>query len=385
MKKRVLFITNAFTCGGIENALFDLVQGMDKERFDITIFALYKGHEWDLKFLDLGVRIVFATPVLHNRLNVFERIKIHNDYKKLYYSRNNNGEGLLDIFFDESFDLIICYHGYSDVSACFSLGRNAKTIEYAHCAVDTNSEIREDILRNQQAIKECDRIICVSKKVKEQIDRLLGVEKKTIVAHNPISYMRICDLATAYDFEMDSPYICAIGNFVEGKNFVLLVNIFAKLLSQGVNYKLVIVGDGSDMVNVRSAIQDNNIKDYVVLTGYKENPYPIIKNSKYLVISSFDEGMPVVAMESLCLEVPVISAYPSVEELFANEKCGIITESSEEGLFDALNAVLSDEELYKVLKKGAINRSDYYKNNGDLKRVERIYLDLIEEGHADNR
>lgn len=374
-----MFITNAFTCGGVENALFDLIEGLNREIFDITVFALYKGHEWDEKFLKTGVRIVFATPILRNPYNPFERVKIHNDYKKLAISRQNHGAGLLDIFFKESFDLIICYHGYSDVAACFSLGGKAKTIEYVHCAVDSNPTVRDKTLQNSQAIQNCDRILCVSQIAKGQIDRLLGVEKKTIVAHNPIRFERIIELANESDVTIDSPYICAIGNFVRGKGFAMLVNIFGRLSAQAIKCKLVIIGDGPEMDNVRATVNAYNLEASVILTGYRANPYPLLKNAKYLVISSFNEGMPVVAMEALCLGVPVISAYPSVQELFGTEECGVIAESTEEGLYSTLNRVLPDEELYQRLKLGAQRRSEYYKNDGDLKKIERIYLDLLEE------
>lgn len=379
MKKKILFITNAFTCGGIENALYDLIQSLNRDIFDITIFALYKGQVWDEKFINTGVRIVFATPVLRNPYNPFERIKIHNDYKRLAVSRKNQGDKLLDIFFKESFDLIICYHGYSDVAACFSLGGKAKTIEYVHCAVDTNLAIRKQVLENAKAIRKCDRLVCVSKIAKEQIDVLLGVEKKSIVAHNTICYDRVKRMSLEKDIEICAPYICAIGNFGKGKGFPMLVNIMGELYRNGISTKLVIIGDGPDMENVKKAIHENQLEESVILTGYRANPYPILKNAQYMVISSFNEGMPVVAMESLCLGVPVISAYPSVCELFGEEKCGVISESTEEGLYTTLKSVLHDEVLYSQLRQGAQRRSEYYKNGGDLKRIEQVYLDLIEE------
>lgn len=379
MKKKILFITNAFTCGGIESALYDLIVGMNKDIFDITVFALYKGHEWDEKFQNTGVRVVFATPELKNPYNIFERLKIRNDYKKLAKSKESNGEGMLDVFFRESFDLIICYHGYSNVAACFSLGETAKTIEYVHCAVDSNPAVRKDVLREAQAIQKCDKIICVSQMAKAQIDNLLGVADKTLVAHNPINYQRVHELAENGDWNQDSPYICAIGNFVKGKKFTMLVKIFGQLLEDGLACKLVIVGDGPEMQNIRTAIEENHLSEYVHLTGYQSNPYPILKNAKLLIISSFNEGMPVVAMEALCMGVPVVSAYPSVQELFGEEVCGMITESTEEGLYRGLKKVLSDEELYHILKQGAIKRSEYYKNDSDLKRIERIYLELLED------
>ena len=55
MKKiKVVFVHYRLVCGGAEQALFDLIQLMDKERFDVTIFVQCPGGAWDQKFIDAG-------------------------------------------------------------------------------------------------------------------------------------------------------------------------------------------------------------------------------------------------------------------------------------------------------------------------------------------
>ena len=45
-KIKVVFVHYKLVCGGAEQALFDLVTLMDKEKFDITVFAQCPGGDW---------------------------------------------------------------------------------------------------------------------------------------------------------------------------------------------------------------------------------------------------------------------------------------------------------------------------------------------------
>lgn len=54
-------------------------------------------------------------------------------------------------------------------------------------------------------------------------------------------------------------------------------------------------------------IKTKGLEQRVILKDFTSNPYPYIKNSKGLVLSSRLEGLPTVLIEALALGVPVAS------------------------------------------------------------------------------
>ena len=58
-KIKITFIHYELVFGGAEQALFDLVNLLDKEKFDVSVFVQQPGGAWDQKFLDAGIHVVY--------------------------------------------------------------------------------------------------------------------------------------------------------------------------------------------------------------------------------------------------------------------------------------------------------------------------------------
>ena len=86
-----------------------------------------------------------------------------------------------------------------------------------------------------------------------------------------------------------------------------------------------------------------------------------------------------VSMESLCLGVPVVAAYPTVAELFDNTCCGLITENDDSSLEAGVRKMLADSQFYQQAKNGALERSRVFRAQVMIKEVEQIY-DAVMEG-----
>ena len=198
--------------------------------------------------------------------------------------------------------------------------------------------------------------------------------------YNPIDRDYVCTLAEkTVDLPEDAPLICAVGRLADDKGFERLVVIHKNLLNQGLFHRLVIVGDGPDRDYLRRIVHATDTQDTVILAGYQSNPYPYMKRSKFLVSPSFAEGLPVIAMEALCLGVPIVSAVPSVGEIFGEETCGIITENDNASLQAGIRKMLTDDAFYATAKVGAENRSTFFDGKRMVKGVEDMFLELMKE------
>lgn len=379
MKKiKIVFIHDRLVCGGTDQALFDLVRLLDKEKFDVTVFAQKHGGPWDQKFADAGIRVLYDFSCRKATWNPI--VKIGNIIKKLRISAayRRNGEGLMDVCYPEDADILVTYSAWDHILCGF--GKKAKSIKYIHGNMDSNEAFRELILRDLELLPRYQRIICVSRLATEAFKNHTGIRENVEFCFNPMDSDHVRELAQEeVDLPDDLPLVCAVGRLSYEKGFERLIVAHKRLVEQGVAHRLVIVGDGPDTDYMKRIVRAMDAEDTVILAGYQANPYPYMKKSKFLVCSSFTEGLPVIAMEALCLGVPLVSAVPSVAEAFGDEECGLITENDNRSLLEGMRKVLTDEGYYQKLKQGAENRSRYFDGSRMVKEAEQIFLSVMEE------
>ena len=107
------------------------------------------------------------------------------------------------------------------------------------------------------------------------------------------------------------PRLVNVGRLSEQKGQLLLIKAAAPLRDQGLDFELVIVGDGSMRGEIEQLVDRLGLRDCVRITGFLDN-YGVLREltaARALVLPSFAEGLPVVIMEALALGRPVISTY----------------------------------------------------------------------------
>lgn len=378
MKKvKIVFVNHSLVFGGAEKALFDLLTLMDKSKFDITLFIQKDIGTWKQKFLDAGIDVQFDWSCRKATYNPIEKAK--NIVKKLKTDQayKRGGEGLLDICCPGA-DIVVSYSVWENEALVFAQG--AKTVKYIHGDVATNHVYRDDALSTKETLERFDRIVCVSDAAWKSFKELTGLEQGVEMHFNPLDSEHVLRSAEEkVDMPTDVPVMCAVGRLSAEKGFERLVYIHKRLLDQGIKHKLVLVGDGVDRGFVERMIKMTGTEDSVILAGYQSNPYPYMKQAKFLVNSSYTEGLPVIAMECLCLGTPIVAPIPSVGEAFGDEMCGIITESDTLSLEKGIKKMLTDEQFYAQAKAGAERRSAYFNGKRMVKEVEDMFLSLMEE------
>lgn len=379
---RICFIHWRLVVGGADTALFDLISLLDKSKFEVTIFVVHPGGELEKKFVDAGIKIEHAYSKFNNNDNLFTKVIYHNQIKRVDTAMSRFGKGLFDILYKNKFDIIVSYHLHPpyDELGFPSFG---KKIKYIHGNAILSSSYGETIMRQIDYLPKYDEIICVSESTKRALIEKTGLNDGNIsVKYNPINSERIINLSNEKtDLQINEPYICAVGRLSPEKGFLRLIYIHKKLISEGINHKLVIIGDGVQRPDIEKAVQELGVFDSAVLLGNKSNPYTYIRNSKFIVIPSFTEAMPVVAMEALCLGVPIVSSYDPVKELFGNEECGITTKLDDNSLYLGIKKMLTDHSFYNKTCLAAKRRSNFFSAKKMIKTIEKEYLDLLGQAY----
>ena len=156
-----------------------------------------------------------------------------------------------------------------------------------------------------------------------------------------------------------APRLACIGRLSEQKGHLLLLEAANLLAVQGLEFKLVLVGDGPLRSDIEKQILQLGLQNHIEITGWAsgDRVQQEILASRAMVLPSFAEGLPVVIMEALALNRPVISTYVAgIPELVEPGVCGwLVPPGSAEALAVAMRAVLEAplENLEQMGKTGA--------------------------------
>ena len=129
------------------------------------------------------------------------------------------------------------------------------------------------------------------------------IQKKGIVLPNPVDDSRIPQPFTG---EREA-WIAAVGRLEPQKNFPLLLHAFQRFSEHHPEYRLVIVGEGTQRAALEALIAELGLEKRVELPGRDAQALEKIRKAAMFVLSSDYEGMPNVLLEAMCMGMPVIS------------------------------------------------------------------------------
>ena len=106
--------------------------------------------------------------------------------------------------------------------------------------------------------------------------------------------------------ELGHKVVLAVGRLVKQKNFKLLIDAFADVVSVE-PAKLLILGEGGERERLHRQIERLQLSDHVQLLGRCKNPYSYMSRCDVFVLSSNFEGLPNVLIEALQCGCKIVS------------------------------------------------------------------------------
>ena len=198
-----------------------------------------------------------------------------------------------------------------------------------------------------------DHFICVSAGVQADLETTAGVEPgRCTVIMNPVDVDRVLELSKhapgvplrAAVTEAAVRFI-SVGRLEPQKDHRTLLEAFA-IVRRSIDAALVIVGAGSLAGDIEGHARLLGVSDRVQLTGYVENPYPLLRQCEVLVLSSRYEGLPNVLLEALALGLRCVSTdCPSgpAEVLVSHELGALVPVGEPDGLAAAMTRMVRSE------------------------------------------
>jgi colanic acid/amylovoran biosynthesis glycosyltransferase len=154
------------------------------------------------------------------------------------------------------------------------------------------------------------------------------------------------------------PRLVCVGRLSEQKGQLLLIEAAKQLAEEGLDFELVLVGDGELRSPIEALIDRDHLQSQIKITGWADTTAvkAHLLSARVMVLPSFAEGLPVVVMEALALHRPVISTYVAgIPELVSNDCGWLIPPGSVEFLTNAMRSALlaSSEQLEQMGQVGA--------------------------------
>ena len=159
-----------------------------------------------------------------------------------------------------------------------------------------------------EKIRRCAFVVAISSFGRSQLYRFVEHQQwpKVHVVHCGLD----ADfLAASASPPTPSRRLVCVGRLCEQKGQLLLVEAASRLAAQGIEFELVLAGDGEMRAEIEALIARHGLKTEVRITGWISSSQvrDEILAARALVLPSFAEGLPVVLMEAMALRRPVIS------------------------------------------------------------------------------
>lgn len=361
----VLFCIHSLSNGGAERVLIN------------TINALKKNTNWNIDLL-----LVVNDKTIENKL--LQKINIYHIFSKetklsRQIVKRFPAEILHKILIKKTYDIEIAFLE-GDATKIIS-GAKTKKICWIHTDMNHyqwSNKYYRNLLEEKKAYAKFDRRICVSAAVGNEFNKKFGLETTFIM--NLLNPDNVKQLSQQQKDPFNHSYIntLSIGSLKPVKGYERLINAYAKAKIQNVKWKHYFIGNGSE-ANMLVELAHNHFPDHFVFEGYKENPYPWLKNADLLICSSYAEGFSSVVYEALILGIPVLTTDVSgMKEMLGDSIWGLIVDNNEKGLAEGLERMLGNRYNLIKYKNKAIERGNEFcqekQINEIISMIEQIFV-----------
>ena len=377
MRKKVLFFADGLYGGGAEKVLQTLLQHIDKDKFEITLYSMKQEALNDLYPQDINYHYVFSS--CSESASVWKKLRVRclNKVKLVVYY-HLSPTWFYRLFIKGKYDTEVAFiEGYATRIVSGSTNLQSKKIAWVHTNLENNhwTGIAFRSKKEEMDAYLCfDKVVGVSHSVVDGLRKLFPGCKNYLCVYNPVNKDLVCSLSKQGSYRRKNTInFVSCGRLVPQKGYMRLLNVILQIIKDGYNFHLNIIGEGPERPNLELYINENKLNEYVTLSGYQENPYIIMGDSDCFICSSIAEGFSLVILESMILGIPVISTNCSgPNELLGNSEYGLLVENTNEGLYEGIKKILADNNILDKLKNKSKLRAQDFDMDETILNIEGI-------------
>jgi glycosyltransferase involved in cell wall biosynthesis len=363
-KKKVFFLIPSFRGGGAERVVLNIVNNLDKNKFDVGLVTISGEGEY---------KELLSPKVKHFDLKEKRARKAIFKLRKLLKKEKPN-------------IIIANVVQVSIVSYLSSLFLKNKPV-----VVQVNHSQYLSIIKGinkiskfifDLSLKKSDYIITISDDMQHDLSKRFKNKGNKIIKIFNIHDLDNINKQKKEKFSDDDinifkqkPVIIACGRLTEAKGFSYLIKAFGEVKIEFKEAVLLILGQGEKEEELKELSKELNIENSVKFLGFKDNPYKYLYNSDLFVLSSLWEGLPGALIEALACEVPVVSTdcKSGPKEILDNGKIGELVKVKDvDSLSNAMIKVLKDDKLQSKYIELGLKKVKEFDTNKIIKEYEKF-------------
>ena len=380
-----MFIIDSLTCGGAEKSLVSLLPLLDREKYELHLWMLSRGGEFESllpadvivehgpRRSKMGKLKSFLGQVMFSFMLRFNRCIGHKEHpaETLWKSKGWAMTGI---------------PGEWDVAIAYQQGLPtylvANKVKAKHKLAWINVDIFKagyNVVFNLRHLNKMDHVIAVSQTLSSMIAKhMTTIAPKLVTILDVLNPQLITTLADAEippdlpNHDMGSCPLLTVARVSPQKNYLLAVETASALRAKGIDFHWIFVGDGPDMLKVKSRIDELKLNDIVIPLGVRTNPYPYMKACDVYVQTSSFEGFGLTVGEAKILHKPIVSTnFTVVTNQLTDGKNGLIAEMNPESLSTAIIKMLKDPHLRQCVVENL--KTEYNQTSvTEVKKVEQL-------------
>ncbi len=309
---KLLFTIPNFDTAGSSKVVYDLVKGLDKSKFDITIACQHNRGEFFKEVEKLDVPIIIMDTTM--------------DYRP-YVTLLKRLQPVITFFKENKFDVIHSWHWSSDWTEVLAARLAGVKWIYTKKAMSWGN--RHWKIRSFMA----NYIVTINHEMRDYFpykrsQQLIPIGINTDY-YNPEIFGR--------DLKKDDQYfrIVTVANLVPVKGIEILIQALYQLNDKMIRLK--VVGNDLDPYSkkLKQLTKQLGLEQQVEFTGKQHDVRPFIFEAEVYIIPTLDEGrkegMPIALVEAMSMGIPVLGSSISGINFVLNDFPNLMFEASNSG------------------------------------------------------
>lgn len=378
MKKKLLFVMYSLTGGGAEKALVNLLNLIDRSRYDISV-QLFENRGINLEYLPEDVKLL---PDLKSQQWLMADIKtfikqamkvgkIGLLVRKAYAVVKPRLKGYASARYKtlcawgairkdfpkakEHYDVAIAYIQGTPIYYILDCVEADRKIGWMHTDFSKIDDIPHQELLEYYG--KLDAFVSISEKCVEALQSAFPSIRENICLLHNVNAVNLIETLSgkdgAGDMKIDMPVILSIGRLISLKGYDMAIDAAVQLVNAGLPFRWYVLGAGELEQQLKQQVADNGLEDRFIFLGLRSNPYPYIKKAAIIAQTSRYEGKSVVLDEAKILKKPILSTnYTSVRDQIQHGKTGYIVDIDAQDIARGLKEMLGDPALCQQLVAG---------------------------------
>lgn len=333
MRKKLLFILPWFVMGGIERSFVPMYNALAFHGHDVDI-CIYR--QSPANILPEHASIILPAEAM-----------------------------------EREYEVAVSYSHYVPPNVWAPYIQAERKIQWVH----TNATI--DLLHGRwDDIEHVDHVIVVSQEGLESfIKEFPNFKTRTELVYNIIPNEVIRTLAQQDPqgfFPHDMMNVVTVARIAKQKALDRALIVHKKLLEEGYSFRWYVIGHGEERHDLEKLVHTYKMKDWFILLGEKENPFPYVMQADIFALPSLFEGFGIVVTEAKILGRPIlVTDFSGAKEQILSHENGLVVENNECAIYNGLKFLLTHPEEREKYSEALKNFS--YDNKPSLQRLRTLF------------